>query len=271
MKLGNKWTVGLLSLGAAAIVGVSTTLYSNVYAQSATADQAPSIIRPERLGDREDHSALLAEVLGISQEELQAAVKIARDAAIDQAVADGKITQEQASQMKADEDRRGMGWGPLASGADHDAELAKALGITVEALQAGKTEVQQRILNEAVAAGEITQEEADLMQARQALNDYLRDKMQSAYEAAVAQAVSDGVITQAQADQIVSENGPGFFGHGMGHGMMGEPQGGPGHGHGRGDRQAPNISPLQPNNGTQDNGTQEDSSGTALPSSNLSL
>ena len=275
MNLRNKWTMGFLSLGAAAILGVTaSTVYAQTATPTTTPDQAP-VTREARPGRGEDHSALLAEVLGISEEELQAAVTTARNAALDQAVADGEITQEQADRMK--EEGAGRGWGPLGKGADHDAALAEALGITLEELQSAKAEVQQRLLDEAVAAGEITQEEADLMAARQALQEYLRDKMQTAYETAVAQAVTDGVITQAQADQILSEDGQGMFDFGMG----GGPRGGRGHGDrgghdggfggpggdfGRGPRQAPEDAPAQP-----DSEQPEESGGSVTPSSNLNL
>jgi hypothetical protein len=138
------------------------------------------------------------------------------------------------------------------------------LGITAEELQAAKVEVQSRVLAEAVAAGEITQEEADMITARQALQEYLRDRMQTAYEAAVAQAVTDGVITQAQADQILSEGGRGFMGPGMGGGR----HGGPGEfgGRGHGPRQAPGDAPDSP-----ESTTPESSNGTVAPATNLSL
>src|SRR4051812_335787 len=186
----NKWTMGVLSLSAVAVIGLSA---GAVYAQSATAtpaaDQTPAAT-PQRQGPREDHSAILAEVLGISNEELQAAVAKARDAAIAQAVTDGKITQELADAMKAETTEQGghgLGWGPLGTGADHDAELAQALGITLDALKAAKAEVNKRVLAEDVASGKLSQEEADLMTARQALNEYVREPLEAAYKAAVAQ------------------------------------------------------------------------------------
>ena len=45
----------------------------------------------------------LAEALGISLEELQTAHEIVQAAALEQAVADGKLTQEQAEQIAEDE------------------------------------------------------------------------------------------------------------------------------------------------------------------------
>jgi hypothetical protein len=68
-----------------------------------------------------------------------------------------------------------------------------------------------------VAAGKLTQEQADAMKARQALStsSKFQSAMKSAFEAAVKQAVADGLITQAQADKILSattERGMGTFG-----------------------------------------------------------
>jgi hypothetical protein len=283
MNFRNKWTLGLLSLGAAAIVAVSaTTAYSVVYAQDET--EQPATMDAPRL-DRAmiakgDHSAILAEVLGITEAELQTAMTTARNAAIDQAVVDGTLTQEQADAMQAGDGGRGFG-----RGAD-DAQLAAALGITEAELAAAKDEVQERVIAEAVTAGEITQEAADMLAARQALQEYLQDRLQSAYEDGVAQAVADGVITQTQADQILSEQGPGFFGPGMGgprgvgpgghHGgpiddmsggdMRGDGmRGGPGRGSGM------NESPLIPEDVTPEDATPESSNGPVVPANALDL
>lgn len=253
MNLRNKWTMGLLSLGVVTVIGLSA---GAVYAQSATptADQAPAAGQqaPDRSGrdqQRQDNSAILAEVLGITNDQLQAAIVKARDAAIDQALADGKITQEQADQLKSNDGMRGPDWGPgLGAGADHDAELAAALGITEGALKAAKAEVNKRVLAADVAAGTITQEEADLMTARQALANYIKEPMEAAYKAAVAQAVAAGVITQDQADKILSENGGSPFGPGIGDRGQGGHRGGPNGGPDRNSGQAPSDSPLQPDN-----------------------
>jgi hypothetical protein len=264
MNLRNKWTMGLLTLGAVAVIGLSA---GAVYAQSATAtpDQTPAASVPQgsgpqgsdqqRPGARQDNSAILADVLGLTTDQLQAAVVKARDAAIDQALASGKITQEQADQMKSNDGMRGPDWGPgLGAGADHDAELAAALGITEDALKAAKAEVNKRVLAADVADGKITQEEADLMTAQQALADYVKEPMETAYKTAVAQAVTAGVITQDQADKILSENGGYPFGPGMGGprpgrgpgGHHGGPLGGPNGGPAQNPGQAPSNSPIQP-------------------------
>lgn len=170
----------------------------------------------------------LAEALGITVEELQAAREEARVAAIEQAVADGLITQEQADQLL----ENGIGGHGLRFGAGHDTFLADALGISIDELQAARQEVRDEAvaawLDEMVAAGVTTQEQADLISARRAVQEYvdveaLQAAIQAAYEEAVAQALADGAITQEQADQLLSEQafgfrgfGDGFRGHGRG-------------------------------------------------------
>ncbi|QLQ06007.1 MAG: hypothetical protein HZY76_08040 [Anaerolineae bacterium] len=114
---------------------------------------------------------------------------------------------------------------------DYDALLAKELNITPAKLQEARTTAFNSTLDQAVKDGRITQEQAELVKARQALQSYMTEKgvpaaMQKVYEDAVKQAVADGVITQAQADAILAQSGqfkmfrmPGFGGRG-GHGGM---------------------------------------------------
>jgi hypothetical protein len=175
----------------------------------------------------------LADALGITLEELQAAVEEARTAAIDQAVADGLLTQEQADELLAN----GFGGRHWHFGYNQDTFLADALGISVEELQAARLEVYEAQLAEMVAAGVITQEQADLALAQKAVQGYidteaLQATLQAAYEEAIAQALADGVITQEQADQLLSNQAfgaggfPGFGGGFGGHHGFG--RGGPG-------------------------------------------
>lgn len=308
LNLRNKWTMGFVALGAAAIVGVSgTSVYSTVYAQSEDTETTPvpGIQRQDRLMlSQSEHSAILAEVLGISEEELDAAIATAHNAAIDQAVADGRLTQAQADTMKADDDDFGWGWGMAGRGVADSAYLAEALGITEEELTAAYDEVQTRLIADAVAAGEMTQEQADLLVARQALQEYQQAERQAEYEATLAEAVAEGALTQAQADQLLSEQGPGSFGRGIfGHGSFGRggfewggmgngifdmgkgPRGGHHGGHhggpiddmmrngemrgeraGRGPGGLPEETPAAP-----EDATPESSSGTTSPSSALEL
>ncbi len=203
-------------------------------------------------------SAYLAEALGITEEELQAAFEEVRAA------------------------------GKPEEGSEKGAQLAAALGITVEELDAAREAAQDAALAAAIAEGKITEEEAALIEARQALRDYMDQEemlasalglttaelaaakeagqkipdlleelgldqetfqanIEAARDAALDQAVSDGIITQDQADEI----GEGGFGGPKGtsgkggRGGRGGQQGGPGNnqegpgGNGRPDGQRP--------------------------------
>jgi ABC-type amino acid transport substrate-binding protein len=197
----------------------------------------------------------LAKALNITVDELQAAYQKAWSAALDQAVADGQITQAQADQMKANGDGkggfRGMG-GWDKSGTNFDQLLADALGISVDKLHEAYQTAYNARLDQAVTDGAITQDRADLMKAQYALysSQSFRDSMQAAYEQAVTKAVADGVITQAQADQILKDNsGSQFPGLGPWGGMGGFHQpGGGGDMRGGGRPPFPGTSPTPNNN-----------------------
>ena len=225
-----------------------------------------------------DNDTLLADALGVTVEELQVAQDAARTARIEQAVADGVLTQEQADALLNGElGPRGAfsfgGHGRDLNGADGDTYLADALGITVEDLQAAQEAARATGLQQAVDEGLITQEQVDLMAAAQALHDAIDENaimaqvlgvtaeeyqaakeahtvqdlvdasgltreeimtaVQDAHAAAVQQAVADGIVTQEQADALAN-SGHGFaldgFGLGGPHGGRGG-HGGPG-GHG---------------------------------------
>lgn len=191
-------------------------------------------------GDSEAHGEALAEALGITVDELDAAKQDARAAAIAQAVADGELTQEQADELLAN-GFGGRGWHWRFSG-EMDTYLAEALGISVEALEEAHNEVFAAQLAAMVEAGMITQEQADFALAQRAVqeyvdNDALEATVRSAYEEAVAQALADGVITQEQADQLLaqlSERSFNFRGFGFGRHRHGGPGGGRGFGGPRG-------------------------------------
>ena len=105
------------------------------------------------LGGLSDRDQSLADALGIDLEALQTAQQAARIAMIDQAVADGLLTEAQGEQMKL----LGGGFGRGGrSGYDEDQYLADALGISVEELQAAELSSYATELAAAVEAGTIT-------------------------------------------------------------------------------------------------------------------
>lgn len=174
-------------------------------------------------------SEALAEALGITPEALAEAQAKAAQAALDQAVEAGRLTQDQADALE----ERAQAWGGAGKagcagmhigGADKDALLAEALGISVEKLREARSAAFEATLKEAEAAGSISAEQAELMRARQKLQDYmlqqgLPEQMRGMHEEALQDAVEAGVITQEQADQL--QSGPGFGRGGFGHGGFG--------------------------------------------------
>ncbi|HOU13043.1 MAG TPA: hypothetical protein PKZ84_07985 [Anaerolineae bacterium] len=312
MMIGVVGAVALIALIVGVwVLGTPTTARAANNLQAVTQSAMPGLLEdgylnhgggwdfPGFKGGDIDYQQLLADALGITVADLQAAYQKARDAAIDKAVEEGLITQEQADEMKVwgGFGRHG-GLGRLPKGVansdiDENALLANALGITVEKLQAAREAANQAAIEQAIAKGLITQEQADAMQARKNLQSYLnrdallakalgmsvedlqsayakgetlstlmkaqgldaatvREKLQTAYTEALAQAVKDGVITQAQADAMAQDD------HGFGMmpgGGMGMPFEGRGGGRGGRGGHWDNRAPVAPDN-------EDDSSGT---------
>lgn len=157
-----------------------------------------------------DEQELLANALGISVEELQAAQLAVKKSVLEQAVADGLLTQAQADELlESSNGFRGRGLCGLGlQNTDYAAKLAAELGISVEELQTALNEVQAARLAAMVEAGVLTQEQADLMSAYDTVQGYvdyegLNASVKSYFQAAIEQALVDGVITQAQADLML--------------------------------------------------------------------
>lgn len=240
-----KLKVTVMVLGAlAALVGLGATIFNPVSASAAPA-AAFTVAAGRGPGGHVD-AADLAAALGITEDELAAAQQEAYAAGLQQAVDTGTITQAQADEMSAgsaDTGRGGRGDSRLSRyGVDYDALLAQALGISVTDLQAAQAAAVTAGLEQAVADGSMTQEQADLIQAQNALraDSAFQTALKSAYESAVNAAVKAGVITQAQADLVLANQSAGFNG---GHGMMdGDGFGG----RGGGGRGGPKTAPVQP-------------------------
>lgn len=197
-----KWLKGFVvgGLAAVALAGGLMLAATPAFAQAGDADPAAPdqgwMQRGERGrgedgffgrrgGERGANQTALAEELGITVEELQAAQQAVHEQALADAVAEGRITQEQADLMTAAN--------ALRASIDREAILAQALGLSVEDVAAAREDGTLRELTD-----EIDREE-------------LRTRMQEATDAAIAQAVVDGVITQKQADQL-AEADKGFGG-----------------------------------------------------------
>lgn len=182
----NRW----LALGAtAAVVGVLASAH--------VASAHGGFGRLGRGGA--DRGALLAESLGISVDELEAAQQKAFEKGLAQAVEAGDLSQDDADLMLARQ--------KLMRAVDPQAIMAEALGVTVDELAAAReagTSLRELVADKGMDAAT------------------LRDKLESAHSAAVDKAVADGVITREQADQLGDMRG-GMHGgmRGFGRGMLG--------------------------------------------------
>ena len=176
LSMQKKTKVSLMVLGALAVlVGFGATVFSSVSAAAATASQPANraVTLPDRGPGGRIGDADLAVALGITAEELTAAQQAARAAGLKQAVDEGLITQAQADELNAGGTSFPLGgrWEQWLSqkGIDQQALLADALGITVDELTAAQTEARNTSIDQAVTDGQITQEQADLMKGENAL------------------------------------------------------------------------------------------------------
>ncbi len=201
------------------ILSLVVVLVMSLGAVAAFAQDDPDADTDFRLGHFRGHRGgdndeALAEALGISVEELQAARQEAAAQRIEEAVAEGLITREDANTLLAMQ--------ALKSTIDKEAILADILDMSVEELQAAREDGSLRDILSNIAPAD------------------LQESMQAAVEAAIAQAVEDNVITQEQADLVLAqmEDGLGLFGRGHGRHHFGGGRGGP-RGGGNGESAAP--------------------------------
>lgn len=144
----------------------------------------------------------LAAKLGITSDELETAVREAGSETIDEALANGEITQEQADALQERLDSAsgyetlrgfGRGHGPRGFGIGCDISLdtvATTLGITTDELETALADGST--LSEVIEANGKTV--ADVV-----------DALVVEAEARLAEAVTAGDITQAQADELLAE------------------------------------------------------------------
>ncbi|MCP4415342.1 MAG: hypothetical protein GY805_01885 [Chloroflexi bacterium] len=142
--------------------------------------------------DKDEIKALVAAELGVSVEELDAAQTAVHEAMLAQLVEDGEITQEQLDEMQAMKELREIAK-DIFSHEDSQAAMAEALGMTVEEM-ADAQEDGTRLPELAETQG------VDMETVITAVSD--------ARTAAIDQAVADGTITQEQADLLASQEGP---------------------------------------------------------------
>lgn len=209
MKITKFWKRTLIG-GAAALTlaaGLSmTTGVETAYAQDTPATPEPSAWQGRWGGRGHDgmHGGLfgpfgggrdgtrqerLAEALGITADELEAAHDAVHEAAIQEALANGDITQEQVDLMEAHRAVRDY--------IDREAIMVEVLGVSMDELEAARDDGTLR----------------DLLSNLNLDRGEMGEQMKAAMDAALNQAVGDGVITQEQADQLHAQGGQLGLGH----------------------------------------------------------
>ncbi|GAB4580378.1 MAG: hypothetical protein Fur0022_31180 [Anaerolineales bacterium] len=156
----------------------------------------------------------LIEAAGLTTDEFQTAMEEALPGIVEKALADGVITQTQADYILENGLRGAKGYLRSALQEYIDAATADLLGVTVEELQAAREE------------GTV----ADLLAAAGLTREDLKTALEEATPGIIEQALAEGLITQEQADYLL-ENGLPFRHHGGGHGghgPHGDGFGGPG-------------------------------------------
>ncbi len=219
--MNNKWTKTLLiSVLAVMVMAIGAV---GVFAQTggtAPADEGAPAVPSFRghghgwgafpHGAGGERQADLAEALGITVEELEAAQQEAHAARIEQLVEDGTLTRDEANLMLA--------MSALKQSIDPGALMAAAVGLTPDEFAAAREDGSLRELLANTTPAE------------------LQEKMQAAFEAALQDAVANNVITSEQESLILENMADGFgFGFGGHHGVGGHGRpggfGGRGNGH----------------------------------------
>lgn len=176
-----KWGLGAFGLAAVAgIVALGASAFGGV-AQA----QEPA----EDSSWHELYQEALAGKLGVSVDELQAAQEDAKTQVIDDAVASGRITEEQAERLRNAEPgdlRRGFGMRMRHAIGNAFETAAEILGLTTEDVRQGFADGKS--LNDLAAEQGVTDLEAQLV---------------TELTADIQAKVTDGSITQEQADRML--------------------------------------------------------------------
>jgi hypothetical protein len=249
--LRNKKTITMLVLGALAIaMTIGAIGYRSVFAATSTtvttstttsANLEWGIGKGQNGGYTNEE---LANALGITVDALNTAYQNAYSAALKDAVTKGLITQAQADQLTTNGNAFPFGdrWEQWLSqnGIDFNTYLADALGISINDLKAAYQTAYNTNIDQAVTDGTLTQAQADLMKGRYAL--YNDSTFQSSMQSSYTAAVNAAVASGVitQAQaDQILSNSNNMFAPGMG--GWGE-RGGP-HGRGGGGFM-PNLNPY---------------------------
>jgi hypothetical protein len=209
IKIIGVFVVGVMAititLGAVVYRSVSASPSANQAVNTANSSDTTSnaLLGKGRGGGPEGYSDDdLATALGITVDELSAARQKAYATALAQAVEKGLITQAQADELTTNGTAFPYGnrWDSwlAKNGFDFDALLADSLGITVEKLQAAYTQAFNANIDQAVTNGTLTQEQADLRKGQYAL------RADKTFQASM-QTAFEAAVQQAVKDGVITQ------------------------------------------------------------------
>ena len=189
-----RWGMGAIgALLATGVVALSVVSFSG----AATAQT------PVPGGDdlRTRHQELLAQKLGISVDKLTEAQKAVRDQLIDEAVAAGKLTADQAAKLKAGEpgELRGIFREKLGEKRGDLRDGVKAIVTNVFEAAAKVIGVDESQLKQDLSSGKSL---VDIAGAKGISRDQLKAGMTTELKADIAAALAAGTIDQTMADRL---------------------------------------------------------------------
>jgi 3-hydroxyacyl-CoA dehydrogenase len=164
----------------------------------------------------------LAGLLGIDSAKLSSSIKQAEKDTIDQAQKDGKLTQQQADAAKQRVDSASNnGFAPFGFHMGGMGDRSQAKGTEINYMQTYMKAVADKLglsitdLQTQMKQGKSI---ADLAKEKNVTEQTLKDAGVAAVKTQLDQAVKDGKLTQAQADNIIEriKNAPMFSGQGKG-------------------------------------------------------
>jgi polyhydroxyalkanoate synthesis regulator phasin len=177
-------------VGLFAALGVVVLLVSGLVAGVALAQGGGE----ETQGERPNLAARVAAHLGVTEQQLVDAFKAARLEMLDEAVAAGKISPEEADQIRQRiEESQGLGLG-LRGWRIH--ALGGIVSSVAETLDMTPREIVQDLRQ--------GQSLAEIGQAKGVSTDTLKSAILTAADEKLDQAVADGKLTQDQADKIMT-------------------------------------------------------------------
>ncbi len=199
----NKRIISILVLSALAIAtAFGAVAYQSVEAATPTATTGTTSTTtqlgpggPGKGMNEAYNNQALADALGITLDELNTAYQTAYSNALKDAVSQGLITQAQADQLTSNGNafpfgNRWDGW-LSQNGIDFNTYLAEALGISVDTLKAAYQSAYNANIDQMVTDGTLSQDQADLMKGEYAL--YNNSTFQTSMQTAYSSAVNAAV------------------------------------------------------------------------------